>query len=166
MKRKLRGRRVWKWKPWVGVKSARSGTGLQNILRLMQRLIRQSMEISANSELPIARYNICTKARCIWKGIYGEGEPKNVNLVLVRKAHRPWRACKQLRALKRSIGPSMEICANSELPIASYNVCTKAKCKWKGSNGEGDPKNVNIVLVRKAHLPWRACKLPRVLQRW
>ena len=51
-----------------------------------------------------------------------EGEPKNVNPVWVQKAYRPTRACKLLRLLQRRIGPPMEICANSGLFLARYNV--------------------------------------------
>ena len=86
------------------------------------------MEIRANSELPVTWNNGCTEARCISKGSYGEGQPENVNLALVQWAHRPGRACKLLRFMHRGIGPSMEICANSELPVARYNGCTEERC--------------------------------------
>ena len=39
------------------------------------------------------------------KKIYGEGEPKNANLELVEKAHRPGRARKVLCVLKCRISP-------------------------------------------------------------
>ena len=59
----------------------------------------------------------------------------------------------------------MEICENSELPFSQYSVCTNERCKRKGSYGEGEPKNVNLEWMQKAHLQGRASKLLRLLQR-
>ena len=101
------------------------------------------MEICSISGHPVARYNGCTNARCIWKGSWGEGEPKNVNLETVQKAHRPERASKLLRFLHRRLWPWTKIYANSGLPVAQYNGCTNARCIWKGSYSDGEPKNVN-----------------------
>ena len=107
----------------------------------------------------LARYNGCTKATSLWKGSHGDGELINVNLELVQKAYRPERASKFLRILHRHIGPTMEIFAISGLLLARYNGWTKARCIWKGSYGDGEPKNLNLELVQKANRQGRACKL-------
>ena len=86
-----------------------------------------TMEIFANAEFPLARYSACTNAKGTLNGSYGEGEPENVNFESVRKAHQPERACKLMDLMHRRIGPSMEICANSQLPLARYIVCTNAR---------------------------------------
>ena len=97
------------------------------LLRFPLRLIVPSIEICVNSELPIARHKVCTNPRFNSKGSYGEGESKNVNIVFEQKAHLPGRASKLLRFLQRRIVPCMKICANSELLIARYSVCTKER---------------------------------------
>ena len=91
--------------------------------------------------------------------------PKKVNPALVQKEHLPARSCKLLRLVQRRVGPAVEICAHSELPVARYKGCTNARCIWKGSLGEGEPKYVNLALVEKTHLPVRGCKLLRLMQR-
>ena len=110
--------------PWCKQRSCRLKAS--KLLRLMQRRIRRQIQISSHSELHVTRYYVCTKARCISKGSYGEGKPKNVNLALVQTAHQPLRASKLLRLLQRRIGRPIQICANSELHIARYYGCTKA----------------------------------------
>ena len=45
-------------------KAHRPGTACK-LLRLLRRRVGPSMEISTNSELPVARYNVCINARCI-----------------------------------------------------------------------------------------------------
>ena len=91
--------------------------------------------------------------------------PKNVNHALVQKEHLPARSSKLLRLVQRRVGQAVEICAHTELPDARYKACTNARYILKGSFEEGEPKNVNLALVEKAHLPLRACKLLRLLQR-
>ena len=81
------------------------------LLRPLQRRIVPKKEICANSELPVARNKGCTVARCIWKGSYGEGETKNVNLELAQKAHPPGWARKLLCLLQRRVVPSKEYSA-------------------------------------------------------
>ena len=46
-----------------------------------------------------------------------------------------------------------------------YRVCTNPIYIWKGSYGNGEPKNAILVLVQKAHLLVRASKLPGFMQR-
>ena len=46
-----------------------------------------------------------------------------------------------------------------------YRVCTNPIYIWKGSYGNGKAKNAILVLVQKAHLAVRACKLPGFMQR-
>ena len=52
-------------------------------------------------------YRVCTNAIYIRKGSYGNGEPKNVNLILVQKAHFALRASKLPVFMHRGIGPSV-----------------------------------------------------------
>ena len=83
----------------------------------------------------------------------GKGSLKNVNHALVHTADRPLLTSKLLRLMKRRIGPPIQICAHSELHVARYYGCTKARCMSKGSYGEGELKNVNLALVQTAHRP-------------
>ena len=53
----------------------------------------------------------------ISKGSYGYGEPKNVLLYFMEKPHLPVRVCKLPRFMGGSVGPRMEICETSGLPI-------------------------------------------------
>ena len=100
-------------------------------LGLLQRRIGPSTEIFANSGLPLVRYNVCTNARCIWKGSYGEAEHKNVNPELIgAKSVQIWTG---LQTTWSPAAPSIEICAKSGQSLARYNVCTNARCIWKGS---------------------------------
>ena len=46
-----------------------------------------------------------------------------------------------------------------------YRVCTNPIYIWKGSYGNGELKNSILVLVQKAHLAVRACKLSGFMQR-
>ena len=164
----------------------------------------------------------------MWKGSYGGGEPKNVNLVLVQKAHFAVRACKlpdfmhaygdvsvylrnsglpltvesclhqcnlyMERKLRRWRTQKFKPCSCAESPLRStglqttgfhasrmatsvkicesrgylspwYRVCTNAIYIWKGSYGDGEPKNLNLVLVQKAHFAVRDCKPPNFMLR-
>ena len=60
-------------------------------------------------------YCVSTKAMFI---CCKDGEPKNANSESVEKADTPVRASKLLGFVQRHIGPTMEICVNSGLPIA------------------------------------------------
>ena len=84
----------------------------------MLRRVGLPWEICTHSQLPVARYKDCTNTSYILKGSFEEGEPKNVNLQVVQKEHLPVWACKLLRLVQRLIGPPVEICAHSELPVA------------------------------------------------
>ena len=54
----------------------------------------------------------------ILKGSYGDGEFKNVLPQLVHKLYLPVWGRKLPRFMRSSIGPGMEICENSGLPIS------------------------------------------------
>ena len=62
-------------------------------------------------------YRVCTKAMVISKGIYGHGESKNVLPKSVQTLYLPLRGSKVPRFMGGSIGPRMEICESSALPI-------------------------------------------------
>ena len=62
-------------------------------------------------------YRVCTKAMVISKGSYGHGEFKNVLPYSVHIPYLPVRGRKVPRFIRGSIGPRMEICGNSGLPI-------------------------------------------------
>ena len=62
-------------------------------------------------------YRVCTKARVISKGIYGHGESKNILPKSVQTQYLPLRGSKLPRFMGGSIGPRMEICKSSALPI-------------------------------------------------
>ena len=62
-------------------------------------------------------YRVCTKAMVISKGSYGHGESKNVLPKSVQTTYLPLRGSKIPRFMGGSIGPRMEICENSDLPI-------------------------------------------------
>ena len=62
-------------------------------------------------------YRVCTKAMVISKGSYGHGEFKNVLPQLVQISYLSMRGRKVPRFMGGSIGPRMEICETSALPI-------------------------------------------------
>ena len=62
-------------------------------------------------------YRVCTKALVISKGSYGHGEFKNVLPWLVQIPFLSLRGSKVRRFVGVSIGPTMEICEISALPI-------------------------------------------------
>ena len=62
-------------------------------------------------------YRVCTKAMAISKGSYGHGEFKNVLPQLVQISYLSLRGRKVPRFMGGSIGPRMEICETSALPI-------------------------------------------------
>ena len=75
-----------------------------------------SMEIYVNSGLPIAIIPCLHQSNIDIS--YGEGEPKNVNPGSVQKAYGPVRACKLPGSMQLRMGPTIESCVNSGLPIA------------------------------------------------
>ena len=62
-------------------------------------------------------YRVCTKAMVISKGSYGHGEFKNVLPQSVQIPYLSLRGSKVPRFMVGSIGPRMEICETSVLPI-------------------------------------------------
>ena len=62
-------------------------------------------------------YRVCTKAMVILKGSYGHEEFKNVLPQSVQIPYLPLRGSKVPRFMGGSIGPRMEICETSALPI-------------------------------------------------
>ena len=62
-------------------------------------------------------YRVCTKAMVISKGSYGHGEFENVLPQSVQIPYLPLRGSKVPRFMGGSIGPRMEICETSALPI-------------------------------------------------
>ena len=76
---------------------------------------------------------------------------KNVNHLLVQKAHKVVRAGKYPRLMQRRIVPSMEIRVHSRLILARYKGCTNARCISSRSYRHEVFKNVKHFLVQKAH---------------
>ena len=62
-------------------------------------------------------YSVCIKTMVISKGSYGLGEFKNVLPQSAQIPYLPLRGSKVPRFMGGSIGPGMEICATSALPI-------------------------------------------------
>ena len=110
-----------------------------------------SMKISAHSRHFLARYNVCTNARCILSTSYGDEEFKNVNPISVQKAHKAVEACQYHRPLLRSTVPSVEIHVHSRLFLARYKGCTNARYILSRSYGHEMFTNVNPFSVQKAH---------------
>ena len=101
------------------------------IILFLQRRIVPPMKIHANSRLILARNILCTNARRIPTRSWGYGEFKNVNPVLVQKAHKPLRTCEIIRFHQRRIVPPMEIHANSRLILARNSFCTSKEDTYK-----------------------------------
>ena len=84
-----------------------------------------SREVVQGPELKYAKlrpyqspwYRVCTKAMVISKGSYGHGEFKNALPQSVQIPYLPLRGSKVPRFMGCSIGPRMEICETSALPI-------------------------------------------------
>ena len=93
-------------------------------MSVQKRRIVPRMEFRVNSRLILARYRVCTKARCILSGSYGHEEFINVNPVSVQKAHKTVRAGQYLRPIQCRIVPSVEIRVYSRLILARYKSCT------------------------------------------
>ena len=73
-------------------------------------------------------YSVCTNAINISKGSYGNGEPKNVILFSVQKAHLAVRAIKLPGFMHSLTGPNAGIFGNSGLPFAMvpcFHQCNK-----------------------------------------
>ena len=129
------------------------------ISRHSERRIVPLIEIQANSRLNLGRYKVCTNSSNTPTRSWRYGEFKNVILLSVQRAHKPWRACKVGRHSERCVVPSMEIQENSRLNVGRYKVCTNASDTPKGSWGHGEFKNVIPLSVQRVHKPWRACKM-------
>ena len=93
MERKLRRWRTQKCKPCFGAESPLRSTGLQTTGFHASRMVT-SVYICETRGYLSPWYRVCTNAIYICKGSYGGGEPKNLNLVLVQKAHFAVRDCK------------------------------------------------------------------------
>ena len=85
-----------------GQKAHKAVLAGQYLLRLLRRIVL-SMEIRVHSRLFLARYNVCTNARCILSRTYGDEQFKNVNSFSVQKVHRAVRARKYLRSMQLRI---------------------------------------------------------------
>ena len=133
--------------------------------RTLLRSVLPSMEIEVHSRIFLARYKVCTNARCILSRSYGHEEFKIVNPFSVQKAHKAVRASQYHRTLLRSVLPSMEIEVHSRIFLARYKVCTNARCILSRSYGHEEFKNGNPFSVQKAHKAVRASKYHRPLRR-
>ena len=158
------GREEFKYLNPFSVPKAHKAVRTGEYLRQMQRCILPSMEIRVHSRLILARYKGSTNARCILSRLYGHEDFKNVNPFAVQKAHKAVRAGQYLRSMQRRIVPSMEIRVHSRLILARYKRCTNARYVLSRSYGHEEFKNVNPLLVQKAHKAARVGKFHRSLQ--
>ena len=142
-------------------KSLRAG----QYLRSPHRRIMPSLEIHVHSRLFLARYKVCTNARCILSRSYGQEEFRNLNPFSVQKAHKAVRAGQYLRSLHRRVVPSLEIHVHSRRTLARYKGCTTSRCILSRSYGHEEFKNVNPFSVLKAHKAVRAGQYLRSLHR-
>ena len=78
------------------------------------------------------RYRVCTNPIYIWKGSYGNGEPKIAILVLVQKAHLAVRACKLPGFMQRLMGRSVQICGKSGLYYAEVPCLHQSNLHMEG----------------------------------
>ena len=79
--------------------------------------IGSRMEICESSALPIHMVRRLHQTMVISKGSYGHGDYKNVLPMLVQTPYLPLRVSKVPHFMQGSIGPRMEICETSALPI-------------------------------------------------
>ena len=132
--KKLWARRVEKCKPFLGAKGTQICTSLP-ISTSHAAPIVPSMEIRAHSRLILARFKVCTNARCILSRIYGHEEFKNVKPFSLQKAHKAVLVGQFSRTMQRRIEPTLEIRVHSRLILAQYKGflarykgCTNARC--------------------------------------
>ena len=100
--------------------------------------IGSRMEICESSALPIPMVRRLHQTMVISKGSYGHGESKNVLPKSVQTPYLPLRGSKVPRFMQGSIGPRIEICETSALPIPMV-PCLHIS---KGIYGHGKSKNV------------------------
>ena len=138
------------------VQKAHKAVRVGQYVRSLHRRIVPSLEIHVHSPLFLARYKVCTNARCILSRSYGHEEFKNLNPFSMQKAHKSVRAGQYLRSLHRRTVPSMEIHVHSRRILALYKGCTNARCILSRSYGHEEFKNLNPFSVQKAHKAIRA----------
>ena len=129
-----------------------------------QRRIGPNTEIWGNSGLPFPTVPCLHQGNNYIKRKRENGELKNVIFVSVQKAHSPMRGGKLPGFMQLWVGPNMEIWGNSGLPFPTA-LCTNAIIISKGRWGNGEPKNVILMSLQKAHFPLWGWKPPGFMQR-
>ena len=147
------------------VQKAHKAVQAYQYLRPLQRRIVPWMEIRVHSWLFLARYKVCTNARCILSKSYGHEDFTNINPFSVQKANKAVQACQYLRHLQRRILPSMDIREHLRPFLARYKGCTNARYILSRSYGHEEFKNVIPFSVEKAHKALRAGQYLRPFQR-
>ena len=109
------GHEVFKNLNPFSVKKAYKSVRTGQYLRSLHRRIGPSLEIHVYSPLFLARYKVCTNARCILSRSYGHEEFKNLNPFSVQMANKAVLAGQYLRPMQRGILPSKEIHAHSRI---------------------------------------------------
>ena len=99
----------------LSVEKAHKAVRAGQYLRSLHRRIVPSVEIHVHSRLFLARYKVCTNARCILSRSYGHEELRNVNPFSVQKAHKAVRFGQYLCPNQRRIVHAMEIRVHSRL---------------------------------------------------
>ena len=125
------------------------------------------MQICGRSGIPFTEVPFCTNPIYIWKGSYGNGEPKNAIIVLVQKAHILVRASKLPGFMQRRMGPSVQICGKSGLPFAEVpclhqsNLHMKRKLReWRTQKcnpcfgAESPPRSTRLQTTRFHAAPY------------
>ena len=105
MKRKLREWRTQKCNPCFGDRKPTSQYAPSNYPVPCSAVLDRQCKFAESRGFLSPRYRVCTNPIYIWKGSYGNGEPKNAILVLVQKAHLLVRACKLPGFMQRRMGP-------------------------------------------------------------
>ena len=99
----------------------------------------------------------------ISKGSYGNGHCKNVLPQTMQILHLPVRGTRLTCFMGGSIGPRIEICENSGLPISMVLRLHQRMVISKGSYGHGEFQNVQPQSVDIPYLPVRSRELPRFM---
>ena len=93
-----------KCNPCVGAKSALPSMGLQTTLFYAAQNMAEYGNFEEIRVFLFPRYRVCTKVIITSKESYVNGEPKNVIVMSVQKAHFQVRGCKLHGFMERRIG--------------------------------------------------------------
>ena len=110
-------------------------------------------------------YSVCTKVIFISKRSHDNGEPKNLILVSVQKAHLAVRTFKVPGFMQRRIRSTVRICGNLGLPFAMVPCLHQSNIYIKRKLRQWRAQKRNPCFSAKAHLAVRTFKIPGSMQR-